>query len=304
MNLDFRENGNACPHCGSRRLRAVVASAHDREAGHIVHVLECKDCVFAWQFPVSHLEEESTRFFEAAYAAAVSEPTSYFNPARREAVASIQAALLATVDCAGRTLLDLGGGNGYFARAATTLGWKVTLVDPSLNPTEFVGSGIEAIRGTTSHLTGRLFDVVTMWDVIEHLPAPGLFLKDSAEFVKPGGTLILETGNYKSAARAEEGTNHWIYQADHRWYFSPESAKALMRAVGLGNIQLYPKVMRPDWSGDPRYAGPSLRQTLIHIASHPLSAAQALSKHVRLSKASTWQAAGLSIFIMYGKRPS
>lgn len=302
MKLEIQAADFACPNCNSGFVRAFAAPAHDRADGQSIEVKECQACFFAWQYPVNHSPHESAAYFEQAYADAAMDPTSYFNPRRRRAVAEIQAAFVESLHVSGATLLDVGGGNGYFARAAKAQGWDVTLVDPALDPASFAGTGITAICGTMSDLPRSEFDVVTLWDVIEHVPEPGPFLRMAVQCLKPGGKLILETGNYKSADRAADGVAHWIYQADHRWYFAPDSAKSLMEAAGLCNVQLYPAVMRPGWAGQVDYPGPSLIQSLRRVASTPSRLVQTIATHRRLSQAGRWPASGLSIFTLHGTR--
>lgn len=298
----FPPHSEHCPCCNSRRLAHLSAAASDRPAGTRISVFECLTCGFAWQYPVHHSVADSAHYFTQAYAQAATDESSYFNPKRRAAVAELQLALVNTLPAPERRLLDLGGGNGYFARLAAADGWQVVLVDPALRVQDFANSGVEAIRSTAADVRGRNFDVVTAWDVIEHVPRPIEFLHDAMHCLKDMGHLVLETGNYQSAERADVGDTHWIYQVDHRWYFTPESLGGLMAAAGIVSIQLHPHVLRPGWSGTLDYAGPSLMQSIKAVLRQPDHAYMRLRRHLRLRRASRHPAAGLPIFTLMGRK--
>ena len=108
-----------------------------------------------------------------------------------------------------RRYLDVGCGGGIFAESAARLHEteSVLALDPS---TEVINVAQEhARRDPLLEQPGRLeyrnssienlppgepqFDVVTLFEVIEHINQPGQFLKSCITFVKPGGWLILST---------------------------------------------------------------------------------------------------------------
>lgn len=290
--------------CGSGKLIRFVAMASDTSPNQKIHVVECKRCTLAWQFPPSRNTEQSAKFFEEAYRAAADNPSAYFHPDRRRATAAIQIAAINTrVPQLGR-ILDVGGGNGYFARAAHDAGWETTLADPALDMADFSKAPYRVIRGTADAIESGPFDVITLWDVIEHLPAPTAILRDVVRLLKPGGTLVVETGNYKSVDRVAQGKTHWIYQADHRWYFSPESTVAMLCDFDLVDIDVHPAVMRPNWSGVPHYAGPSRKALLYNVLTHPTTAPAALITYLRRKSAARWQYSGLGVFTVFARKQS
>jgi len=100
-----------------------------------------------------------------------------------------------------------------------------------------------ARNGSPSYELGRLrtpqaFDVVTLWDVIEHVEDPAELLVRVRERLRPDGFVVIETGNYLSAGRIEMGAQWWCNQVDHRWYFSPDTCMQLLEQVGFGEFEL------------------------------------------------------------------
>lgn len=98
------------------------------------------------------------------------------------------------------SLLDLGCGDGRFiselARAQPTVhamgidySERAIALASALNP----GLEYHAADILTDDLSGRQFDVVTMIEVIEHIPPLDLprFLERAISFLKPGGRLVI-----------------------------------------------------------------------------------------------------------------
>ena len=104
--------------------------------------------------------------------------------------------------------LDVGCGGGIFAESAARLPTtaSVTAVDPtpevlriarahaakdpSLSPLK-----LKYVAGTieTLPLDSEKFDVVSLFEVIEHVDKPAEFLERCGAFVKPGGWLVMST---------------------------------------------------------------------------------------------------------------
>ena len=117
----------------------------------------------------------------------------------------------------GAHILDAGCGNGYLSGVLLEEGFSVVGVDAS-------ESGIRICHETypkgqfhvaslnepdLASLTGKDFDSIVAIEVIEHLPSPGLFLKNCHAVLKDSGRLILTTpyhGYLKNLALSLSGT--------------------------------------------------------------------------------------------------
>lgn len=301
----LNSQSKVCLICGSDRLQSYKAHASDEKGTIYVNIVECNNCIFGWQYPVGRTEEQSIEFFETAYADEGRTQSVYFNPSRKREIAALEYEFISKLPVKGRTILDIGAGAGIFGEMAADNGWSVTAVDPSLDVSRLKKNPmIKAIKGTIENVPRReVYDIVTMWDVIEHSNNPVELIRSATQRLKNGGWLIIETGNYKSASRVNEGISSWIYQLDHRWYFSPESIKHLLTDAGYAEFTLSDKVLRPGWKGSDCYAGPSWVSLMKWIVRHPLQLRMHLSKYSCLIKAKDWELSGINIFTIAAKKP-
>lgn len=157
---------------------------------------------------------------------------------REERVASARAHcdLLAQLAPRGR-LLDVGCAAGFFLEAAATR-WEVTGVEFSPYAADFA-------RRTLGHrvLTGDIasvdldaasFEVVTLWNTIEHMSDPVNALARVAEVAAPGGLVVITTGNV-SGPIARRSLPEWDLMAppEHLFFFSPQTITRLLHEAGL-----------------------------------------------------------------------
>lgn len=100
----------------------------------------------------------------------------------------------------GRRLLDVGSGEGFFAERAMRHGFHVTGVDYLAEGVQRSVARIGAARVTYGSATelpfaDNSFDVLTAWDVLEHLPDPARALEEFHRVLRPDGVLAASTPN-------------------------------------------------------------------------------------------------------------
>ncbi len=92
-------------------------------------------------------------------------------------------------------LLDIGCGSGHFLCAAQQQGYDVTGIEPATGPARYArerfGLPVLNAAAETCTLPAETFDVVTAWDVIEHVADPRSLLGCGARWLKPGGIMAL-----------------------------------------------------------------------------------------------------------------
>jgi 2-polyprenyl-3-methyl-5-hydroxy-6-metoxy-1,4-benzoquinol methylase len=299
----FELQDDTCFMCQSPNLRRFKAQASDAVDQSHVNIVECEQCAFAWQYPLARTVEQSIEFFQSAYADGGKVGSAYFDPQRKQDIAKLEFEFIATLSVKNRRLLDVGAGAGIFADIATGNGWDVTAVDPAIE-VDSIGCHTVAkkIKGTIDDIPkDELFDVVTLWDVIEHTENPLELITAAKQRLHETGWVVIETGNYKSAQRVSSGGDHWIYQHDHRWYFSPDSMRAVLMDAGFDEFIFSEKILRPNWQSG-FYSGPSKLSLIKSIVKNPLKLPQHLSKYHDLLKAKDWELSGMGIFAVAARK--
>ncbi len=108
---------------------------------------------------------------------------------------------LPAMDTTGCTFLDLGGGLGYYSKAAQNLGFFVTLVEQDPVSYKFAQEELKIKNIDKRNIEDFLndetekYDVVLFRHVIEHVIEPGKIIKGLSSLLKENGILIIETDN-------------------------------------------------------------------------------------------------------------
>ncbi len=143
-------------------------------------------------------------------------------------------------------LLDIGTAAGAFVAAARKAGWDATGCEPNTWLAEF-GSrhyGIHIRQGSVfdhDYEPGS-FDVVTLWDVIEHTPDPVAVVEHCRTLLKPGGLLVInypDVGSWIARALRRK----WLFLISvHLFYFDRRTMSRLLGEHGFDVV-----LTRPHW---------------------------------------------------------
>ena len=96
----------------------------------------------------------------------------------------------------GRRVLDVGCARGDFLDQMRRRGWIVAGVEPTdWLADEAAARGLPIWPTTLADagIPSEAFDVVTMWDVLEHLPDPLAGLARAGKALRPGGRILVNT---------------------------------------------------------------------------------------------------------------
>lgn len=150
-----------------------------------------------------------------------------------------------------KTLCEIGCGTGAFLKYAKSRGWEVSGLDSSAeNIAALKNSGINAIHADIFQ-TNQLpqFDVVVLWDVIEHPQDPRGLLKICMRLLKPHGILLIATPCYPNLLSVLAGIFYlltfgkWcgpikkMYMLEHTSYFSPATLEGLLSKSGYKEVE-------------------------------------------------------------------
>jgi ubiquinone/menaquinone biosynthesis C-methylase UbiE len=144
----------------------------------------------------------------------------------------------------GRSLLDVGCYTGVFVEIAEHHGWEAWGVEPSRwAVTQAQGRELHVVQGTlaTADLPDAYFDVVTLWDVIEHLTDPHATLQQTLRLLKPGGLVAIHTIDIESPSARLMGA-HWPWLMEmHVHYFSHRTLRMMLEHCGFQMISASPQ---------------------------------------------------------------
>jgi len=145
-------------------------------------------------------------------------------------------------------LLDFGCGNGQFLRTATSAGYLAVGVDISdAAVTHCRALGLEAhlITEFDPARHRETFDVVTLWDVLEHLPKPAEVLKSVATVLRRGGYLVAKSPgigalSVKISAMIPSLAGAVVSAPGHNQFFTSRSLTRLLELHGFRHLTWLP----------------------------------------------------------------
>lgn len=130
-------------------------------------------------------------------------------------------------------LFEIGSAYGFFLdivkdRFKTILGIDITEAGATYARKEL---NLDVIEGDllTHELGNQKFDVVCMWDTLEHLRNPDLYLEKISRHMEPGALLAITTGDIESlVARIKKGKWRLLHHPSHAHFFSKQTITKLL----------------------------------------------------------------------------
>lgn len=172
-------------------------------------------------------------------------------------------------------LLDVGCSSGAFLQAAVKLGFRAEGVEPAPKAAATAqAAGLKVHQGLlqeAGYADGQ-FDAITLFEVIEHLQHPQDLLQECRRILRPGGILLVGTGNAGSWSMAALGAR-WEYlhiakHGGHVSFFNPGSMALLAQRSGFSVAALRTRGVRFCEKGDcanPIYRIAKLAGELLNI---------------------------------------
>ena len=241
----------ACNLCGSWDAQEIYPAAERRNghgpAGDLYActstaygvcgpIVKCRRCGLVYQSPVPS-QAEIIDAYDGVVDRRYEEERS-----GRIATFSRDLAALERHEQGGR-LLDVGCHLGLFLDVARAAGWDVAGLEPSCWSVERARErGLDVRHGTldTVQLPPGSFDVVTMWDVIEHLSDPLAELRRIHRLLRADGLLALSTMNVDALFPRLVGRRWPWYMQMHLVYFSRRTLHNMLVKAGFRVVEMAP----------------------------------------------------------------
>lgn len=238
----------ACALCGGRE-RAVV---HERPPFQIVR---CTGCSLVYTVPwldAAALKEMYQRDYWRSEAAKDFGYTDYVADERLYVrTFRMRGRWIARHRPPPARLLDVGCAAGFALTALRGLGYDVHGVELSADMARLAGERLgdparvhcgvleEVLAGG---LLGGRFDVITMFDVVEHVEDPVALLAAARRLLAPDGLLVFETQNVASPFARLMGLRWQHYKFhEHLWHFAPRTMRRLLEQAGFELVEWTPR---------------------------------------------------------------
>lgn len=141
-------------------------------------------------------------------------------------------------------LLDVGCAAGFFLDEAQQRGWQVEGLDVSAFAVGYVQQrfGYPVQHGSLTQLDhpAESYDLITLWDVIEHVPDPKAYVEKSAQLLRKGGLISLATPDVDSLPARLTG-KRWVgykLSEEHVYYFSVQTLRRMLDEAGFDVIDV------------------------------------------------------------------
>ncbi len=259
------ENGGCCPLCGSRWNAAedhILFRSRERS------IRKCRKCGAAVLFdPFPPGSRYGSEYFFSDYRAQYGRDyLEDFDHIKRISLPRVEriAALLGGGE--GKRLLDIGCAYGPFLAAAAGEGFRCEGIEPSEEAASYVRnrfgipvsamnlqeylevSGANREDGTKD----GVYDAITLWFVLEHLPGIYRLLPELRKMLKTGGVLAFSTPSYRGISGRKNSAGFFgASPADHLCIMEPGQAARLITSCGFRPDSIVSTGIHPDRFGFP-----------------------------------------------------
>jgi len=212
---------HSCPVCNSKIFRSIDYFKYSK-------LYKCKSCnyVFGRKMPSEkeliecYLDYGKNNYFSPITEKRYNELLDYFEKFKKT-----------------NKILDIGCGEGWFLLTAKKRGWDVYGTEYSETLIKScIENGLNVIKGENilEKLEHEIFDIITSFEVIEHLIMPEKMIKEISILLRSGGLTYITTPNFSSISKVISGKNWSVVQyPEHLVYFTPKTLTQLFERNGF-----------------------------------------------------------------------
>lgn len=231
MENDSQKINTACLICSSTDIKFFA-----RKNNH--NIYNCKHCklLFVWPLPENTADIYSEDYFKGAHKGFGYVDYDQDKPAM---LATFNRCLekIEKISPDRGSLLDVGAATGYFIKTAENRGWNAEGLEISQHAVgQARNENLNVRQGTlsTADYQSESFNLVTLWDVVEHLPNPRSDILRAYNVLKHGGMIAINTPDTSSFFAKLTGKNwHLLVPPEHLIYFNPDNLADLLKRSGF-----------------------------------------------------------------------
>jgi len=244
--MDSRFEYRNCPGCGQNDFEVLFESnLEDSDSRGVVETIymlwgerrgrhvKCKNCHLIYVNPI-----ENEGNINEAYSQMKSVDAAVIRDSRLRATKSQVQLVKKYSD--GTRLLDIGCGEGFFLFSASKFGYTTKGVEPSEDAAAYArkefGLDVEAKPFEELRFPENHFDVVTLWQVLEHMLYPLIVLEEVHRILKPGGMVVITTPDIEGIPARILKKRWWCITRLHINQFSTRTLTNILKNAGFTNM--------------------------------------------------------------------
>ncbi|MGA0560783.1 methyltransferase domain-containing protein [Larkinella sp. VNQ87] len=240
------EHLTECPVCGNRAFSNWLTCTDFLVSREDFTIQSCSKCGFKATNP-RPAEAEIGHYYQSDEYISHSDTRQGIVSQLYHTVRSItlrqKVKLITSLSPSKGSLLDIGCGSGYFLSASRNAGWEVMGTEPDINARQQAEERTKTGLKKSIHEIAdeQLFDVITLWHVLEHIHDLTESLDWIGAHTRPKGHLLVAVPNYHSWDARHYKSLWAAYDVPrHLYHFSSDSMKALLKRYGFEVIQQRP----------------------------------------------------------------
>lgn len=234
-----------CPVCGTegnaaelypanfdmRAFNPAVFSA--RRAPDRIHyrLVKCNTCALVRSDPVADTETLAKLYSQSALEYSSEIPNLKFTYGRCLAHAAKRGSRK-------DALLEIGCGSGFFLEEALAQGYSLVRgVEPSVSAVEKAGPAVRSFISAGVMRPGLFdkeqFDIVCMFQLLDHIPEPGLLLDECRRILRPGGLVLILNHNIDAVSARLLGSRSPIVDIEHTFLYGMRTLPRIVESRGF-----------------------------------------------------------------------
>ena len=146
----------------------------------------------------------------------------------------------------GARVLDIGCAGGSFIEAAKRFGYEATGLEPSGQLVKSAQErGLDVRQGSLEAFSeDRPYDLITLWDVIEHVTDPNALMLQVRRVLSSEGTLLINYPDVGTFQARVAGKNFWWFLSPHLYYYTRSTMQNLLRRHGFDVVSMRRHIQR------------------------------------------------------------
>lgn len=140
--------------------------------------------------------------------------------------------------------LDIGCGNGFMLDVASKIGFeKVYGIEPSLDAVQqappYLRGNIKIGMFKPGLFDKNFFDLITIFQTLDHLEDPLGVLKECKEILKPGGVILAINHDIRALPNRILGARSPIVDIEHTYLYNKNTQKRLFLGAGFRVLDIF-----------------------------------------------------------------